>query len=86
LLGLDLERAWEYCEEPWLLCSIEWVYFFGGEGVLDYNIPTLGLVVINDVCMNGTFTYNNKIRSIKLLFICCEYSRIILAIFARYVV
>lgn len=60
-LGLSLERVWEYCEEPWLLHSVERVYFFGVAGVLFYNVPLLGLVVVHGVCRNGTFTYNNKI-------------------------
>jgi len=59
-LGLGLEKDWEYCDNPWLLHSIERVYFFGGVGVLDCNVPLLGLVVVNGVCMDGTFTYNNN--------------------------
>jgi len=71
LLGLGLEKAWEYCEDTWLLHNVERVYFFGGAGVLDCNVPLLGLLVVNDVCMDGTFTYNNMIRARTLSCICC---------------
>ena len=62
-LGLGLEKAWEYCDEPWLLHSIERVYFFGGESVIDCNVPLLGQVVVNGVCIDGNFMYNNNHRA-----------------------
>ena len=85
-LGLGLEKASEYCDEPWLLHNIEPVYFFGGEGVLDCNVPLLGLVVANGVCMDGNFTYNNNIRANTLSCICCYCIWATLVSLAMYVV
>lgn len=70
-LGLGLGKALEYCEEPWILNIIEQVYFFGGADVLEFNVPQLGLVVLNGVCMYETFTYNNNIRANTLSCIRC---------------
>ena len=58
-LGLGLEKSQEYYDEPWTLHNVERVYFFERACVLDCNVPLLGLVIINGVCMDGTFTYNN---------------------------
>lgn len=55
-LGLGLEKAWEYCDEPWLLHNVERVHFFGGAGGVDCNVPLLGLAAVNGVCMDGSFT------------------------------
>ena len=58
-LVLGLEKAWEYCDEPWLPQNIEHAHFFGGAGILECNVPLLGIVVFSGVCMDGAFTCNN---------------------------
>ncbi|MDW3502979.1 hypothetical protein NQ272_27890, partial [Escherichia coli] len=54
-----LEISWrglgEYCDQPWLLHSAERVHLFVGAGGVDCNIPLLGLVAVNGVCMDETF-------------------------------
>jgi len=85
-LGLGLEKAWEYYDEPWLLHSVECVYFFGGASVVDCNVLLLGLVVVNGVYMDGASTYNNNIRANTLSCICFWCSWTILVALAMYVV
>ncbi len=83
---MGLEKALEYCDEPWLLDNVERVYFFGGEGVLGCSVPLLGLVVVNGVCMDGNFTYNNNNKANTPSCICCYYSWTILVSFKTYAV
>ena len=81
-LGLGLENAWEYCDEPWLLHNVERVYIFGGVGVIDDNVPLLGLVIhhCNHISWNIhlifealragalSFMYHRCCKSILLMF------------------
>jgi len=53
---------------------------------IDCNVPLLGLVAVNGVCTNGTFTYNNNIRTNTLSCICCYCGCTILFAFAMYIV
>lgn len=55
-LGISQTRLRDYCDKPWLLCSVERVHLFGVVGGVDCNVPLLGLVVVNGVCMDGNFT------------------------------